>query len=249
MNSLLSSTPTDVRDVVRGLGTIVGVWAHPDDEAYLSAGLMAAAVDAGNRVVCVTATHGELGTSDPVRWPPARLAAARERELDASLGALGVREHIWLPYHDGDCAAVDRAVAVRAVRAVIEDVAADTVVTFGRDGMTGHPDHIAVGRWAAAAVRGARHRPRLLYATKTVAFRDRYADLHGRLPIFGPAGPPAVEPSGLALGLELGGDDLDRKIAALLAHESQTTELIALMGEHEYREWAADEYFVDAPDQ
>ena len=28
---------------VHRLGTIVGVWAHPDDEAYLSAGLMAAA--------------------------------------------------------------------------------------------------------------------------------------------------------------------------------------------------------------
>ena len=25
------------------LGTILGVWAHPDDEAYLSAGLMAMA--------------------------------------------------------------------------------------------------------------------------------------------------------------------------------------------------------------
>jgi LmbE family N-acetylglucosaminyl deacetylase len=25
------------------LGTILGVWAHPDDEAYLSAGLMATA--------------------------------------------------------------------------------------------------------------------------------------------------------------------------------------------------------------
>ena len=29
------------------LGTILGVWAHPDDETYLSAGLMADAVDHG----------------------------------------------------------------------------------------------------------------------------------------------------------------------------------------------------------
>src|SRR5947209_18653369 len=90
----------DVLDVVQGLGTIVGVWAHPDDEAYLSAGLMAAAVEAGNRVVCVTATRGEHGTYDPESWPPERLARARERELLASLGAIGVREHDWLPYHD-----------------------------------------------------------------------------------------------------------------------------------------------------
>ena len=28
------------------LGTVLGIWAHPDDEAFLSAGLMAAARDA-----------------------------------------------------------------------------------------------------------------------------------------------------------------------------------------------------------
>ena len=46
------------------LGTILGIWAHPDDEAWLSAGLMARAVDAGSRIVCVTATRGELGVQD-----------------------------------------------------------------------------------------------------------------------------------------------------------------------------------------
>ena len=43
------------------LGTVLGVWAHPDDETWLSAGLMARAVDQGRRVVCVTATRGEAG--------------------------------------------------------------------------------------------------------------------------------------------------------------------------------------------
>ena len=47
---------------VADLGTILGVWAHPDDDIYLSAGLMAAAVEAGQRVVDVTATRGEGGS-------------------------------------------------------------------------------------------------------------------------------------------------------------------------------------------
>ncbi|HXV94036.1 MAG TPA: PIG-L family deacetylase, partial [Pseudonocardia sp.] len=47
------------------LGTILGVWAHPDDETFLTAGLMALAREAGNRVVCATATRGERGTDDP----------------------------------------------------------------------------------------------------------------------------------------------------------------------------------------
>lgn len=49
------------------LGTILGVWAHPDDETYLMAGLAARAVRSGSRVVIVTATRGEGG---PIRSSP-----------------------------------------------------------------------------------------------------------------------------------------------------------------------------------
>ena len=87
------------------LGTVLGIWAHPDDEAFLSAGLMAAARDAGRRVVCVTATLGEHGTDDPQRWPPQRLAQVRTHEARASLAALGVTEHFLLGISDGTCAA------------------------------------------------------------------------------------------------------------------------------------------------
>ena len=53
---------------MKDLGTILGVWAHPDDEGYLSAGIMAQAMRNGQRVVCVTATRGEA--ADPEQWPP-----------------------------------------------------------------------------------------------------------------------------------------------------------------------------------
>jgi len=69
--------------------SLLGVWAHPDDEAYLSSALMAAVRREGGRVVVVTATHGENGTDDPARWPPQRLAEQRERELRASLDVVG----------------------------------------------------------------------------------------------------------------------------------------------------------------
>src|SRR3954467_1373769 len=88
------------------LGTVLGVWAHPDDEAFLSAGLMALARDAGNRVVCVVATDGGLGTDQPDRWPPARLAAIRASEHVASLAAVGVDELVRFEYGDGACSAV-----------------------------------------------------------------------------------------------------------------------------------------------
>lgn len=64
------------------LGTILGVWAHPDDETYLCGGLMARAAAAGDRVVCITATRGENGSPDEDRWPSgAALAAVRTCEM------------------------------------------------------------------------------------------------------------------------------------------------------------------------
>src|SRR5687768_12025461 len=100
---MMSATIRSASDVSK-LGTIMGIWAHPDDEAYLSGGLMAVARDAGSRVVCVTATRGELGSPDPQAWPPDRLAAERTRELEQCLKVLDVREHEWLGYQDGQCA-------------------------------------------------------------------------------------------------------------------------------------------------
>src|SRR3974390_2654647 len=53
------------------LGTVLSIWSHPNDETVLSAGLMAVARDAGNRVVCVTATLGKHGIDNTeVRRPP-----------------------------------------------------------------------------------------------------------------------------------------------------------------------------------
>ena len=99
-------------------GPILGIWAHPDDEAFLSAGLMARAVSDGERVVCVTATRGELGVQDPERWPPDQLARIRENEMYESMRILGVGEHRWLDYPDGGCHLVDDEEAASRLEAV-----------------------------------------------------------------------------------------------------------------------------------
>src|SRR3954447_6936435 len=104
------SSPADARH----LGTVLGVWAHPDDETFLSGGLMALARQAGQRVVCVAATRGEHGTDRPDAWPPAprapppRLARTRDLEVKAAMAVLGVDDHRCFGYEDGTLAGVDR---------------------------------------------------------------------------------------------------------------------------------------------
>src|SRR6266567_2067187 len=112
------------------LGTILGVWAHPDDEAYLTAGLMAQAVRDGRRVVCVTATRGEEGSWDEERWPTATLGEVRQAELERCLEILGVEEHHWLDYYDGTCGSVDPEEGVARVAALMDEVRPDSLFTF-----------------------------------------------------------------------------------------------------------------------
>jgi LmbE family N-acetylglucosaminyl deacetylase len=215
------------------LGTIVSVWAHPDDEAYLCGGLMAAAVDAGARVVCVTATRGELGVTDPVRWPPERLTEIREAEMAACLALLGVAEHHWLGYPDGGCADVGIEAGAASVAALLEAVRPDTVLTFAPDGQTGHPDHIAVHHWAVEAVRRTG-----LGTLHVVANTAEYLDAHlEQLVALGAiVGAPPVPWTGpLSIELTLDGDLLERKMAALAAQTSQTEALRALVGDEWYR--------------
>jgi LmbE family N-acetylglucosaminyl deacetylase len=229
------------------LGTILGIWAHPDDEVFLSGGLMATARDAGRRVVCVTATRGEHGTDDPVTWPPPRLAAHRENELRASLAVLGVDEHRFLGIEDGTCAERADLPVVERLIDVIRQVRPDTIVTFGPDGLTGHEDHQVVSRWATAARTLAAADAALLYATTTAEHVERWQQLHDRLGVYLVPGLPLRRAAAeLALELHLDADLVERKVSALRAQTSQTSGLIEQMGEQRFRDWVAVEAFVAA---
>lgn len=229
------------------IGVLLGVWAHPDDEAYLTAGLMTVARAAGHRVVVATATKGEEGTDDPVAYPPEVLAAIRERETATSLAALDVREHHWLGHRDGTVGNVPVGRGVRQVAELIEEIRPDTIVTFGPDGLTGHADHRAVSGWVTAAWNRTGRRGRLWYATLTPQFHQQWAAVNSAAGLWmDEATPPSDEPSDLAYAVHCDERTLGRKFAALRAHRSQTGRLIRLLGPERYRQWWSAESFVDA---
>lgn len=225
-------------------GTLLGVWAHPDDEAFLSAGLMAHARDAGERVAVLTATAGDQGAADPADRGPA-LARRRRRELRSALAAVGVHEHTVLGLPDGGCAAVPPSIGAAFVRRSIAAVRPDTIVTFGPEGMTGHDDHRAVHRWVTDAWHQAGEPGTLLYATLTPAFHGRWGRLNDEVGLW-EREPPSTEATDLALTVDCTAV-IDRKVAALDAHASQTAALADAVGHATLREWWATEWFVAAP--
>jgi LmbE family N-acetylglucosaminyl deacetylase len=223
---------------VRDLGTVLGVWAHPDDEAYLSAGLMATARDSGQRVVVATATPGEAAD-------PTGAGGLRRREISASLAAVDVREHHWLGFVDGQCAAVPVDSGAAKVRRILQQVRPDTIVTFGPDGLTGHTDHMAVSGWVDHAWNDEGRRALLLHATLTHDFHRRWGRLSASHRVWMPgAEPPAVADSDVALRVAASGSVSHRKVAALRAHASQTDGLRAAVGDDTYQQWWANETFV-----
>ncbi len=226
---------------VTALGTIMGIWAHPDDEAYLMAGVMALAADAGQSVSCITATLGDAGeTADESRWPRAELSRVRRLELDTALGILGITDHANLGLEDGTLADVDSSRPVALLADAIERSAPDTVITFGPDGMTGHPDHATISAWTTQAMALADARATLLWATKPQGWGAAFPEITRE--VF-PDTPPPTAPADRLLALSLDETTLARKVRALEAHASQTTGIIAAFGSQRYAEWVRDECF------
>ena len=237
-----------VTSALPDLGTILSIWAHPDDESYGCAGIMAAAVRAGQRVVCVTATRGELGSTDPERWPNGPgLAEVRTAELAASLAEIGVTEHHWLDYADGGCADVDEEEAVGRLRDLIGAVAPDTILTFGPDGGTFHPDHMTVSRWVTAAAAG--RDVQVHYATTTPEWREiaaRHVDLSTIM--MGEGTPASVPADECSIFMHLDGELLDIKARAMLCQESQVGPMLAMLGPDNFRAMLAEEAFCRPED-
>lgn len=229
----------------RPLGTILGVWAHPDDETYLSGGIMALAARAGQRVACVTATRGEKGSQDETRWPPDMIAETRTEELARALAVLGVREHFWLGYPDGGCDEVDVAEGAARLAGVVAAVIPDTVLTFGPDGQTGHPDHLAVHRWVESACPPGS--PATVYwATVPDDWRP-FAERLNEFDVFAPGTPEFAPRAELDVILDLDDELMDLKLRALREQPSQTEGLLGALGEEFVRASLSVESFRKRP--
>lgn len=135
---------------------ILLIFAHPDDESFLAAGLARRCADRGGAVSLVTATRGEAGrVGDPPLCRREDLPALRERELRAAAGILGIAEVHLLDYRDQHLAEAPAADVRTALVERIRRFRPHLLVTFDPQGMNGHADHVAIGRFALDAAAAA----------------------------------------------------------------------------------------------
>lgn len=215
------------------LGTILGVWAHPDDESFMVGGILSMAAASGQQVICMTATKGEAGVQDESKWPAATLAATREQELKEALNILGIQNHHQFDYGDGKCADVAEEEAVPQLVELINQYQPDTIITFPPDGMTGHPDHQAVSRWARAAAKQGVKQPQVYFAVQTQEAYDSFLRVMDEQfnVYFATDNPIFVPEAECDILVKLEPTVAERKARALKAQASQFTHMFDFLGD------------------
>lgn len=216
---------------------LLAVFAHPDDEAFRPGGTLALLARRGVRVEALTFTHGEAGSCGvPPLCTPAELPFVRERELRCACIALGIQPPRLLAYADGHLQECDQETMVSHVLSVVNEIQPQVLLSFGPDGLSGHPDHIAVGQWAAEAFRRAEE----VAALYTVAVPDSLAkklDMHQV---------HSVPDEAIALTVEVS-STWETKLAAMRCHATQSgSSPMMSASEERQRQFFGREYFVRA---
>ena len=131
---------------------LLAVFAHPDDESFLAGGTLAKYAHLGWDVFLVCATYGESGQRGEYEALGVNeFANIRRAELQAACNALGIHSPMFLECADRAVAVICWNSAAKEMVRVIRRLQPDVVVTFGPDGISGHPDHVALSQIVTSA--------------------------------------------------------------------------------------------------
>ena len=216
---------------------LLAVFAHPDDESYRPGGTLALLARRGVRVHLLTATRGEAGScGDPPLCRLDELAAVREQELCCACTALGIELSLILGYQDGHLSEADPEQLITHILDMVREVRPQVILTFGPDGLSGHPDHVAIGRSSAEAF----HRAEEVTALYTVAVPRSVVERLGM---------PYVQPvpdEAIALKVDVS-PVWEAKLAAIRCHATQlSSSPIMRASVEQQRLFLETEYFVRA---
>jgi len=198
---------------------VLVVMAHPDDVDFGAAGTVANLTDAGVEVVYCLVTDGQAGGFDHT-IPREEMASIRRQEQTKAAAEVGVTDLRFLGHMDGSVEVdlhlrQDISMVIRQVRpqvVITQMPVRNLASTYGS-----HPDHIATGEATMCAVYPDARNPFAFPGTSCADLADW-----------------SVDEVWITFGVD--GDDvvditaqLERKMRALLCHESQHRDPEALV--------------------
>ncbi|MFJ9122425.1 PIG-L deacetylase family protein [Streptomyces sp. NPDC102394] len=147
----MSRTDTS-RGLPNGIGRVLAVVAHPDDESFGLGGLLALLSGSGVPTAVLCFTHGEAST---LHGRPGDLHALRADELACAARELGVERVELSGYPDGVLDGVPVSRLAAEVTRLIDEQRPTHLLVFDTGGVTGHRDHQQATSAALSAARDA----------------------------------------------------------------------------------------------
>jgi LmbE family N-acetylglucosaminyl deacetylase len=120
--------------------TIVGIFAHPDDETFAAAGTFAK-LSKNNDIYLLCATKGESGQNFEKKG---LLPEIREKELRTAAEIVGIKDVFFLGFADGALSNSLYHKLASKITTHLKKLKPQIIVTFEPLGISGHLDHIAV---------------------------------------------------------------------------------------------------------
>jgi N-acetylglucosamine malate deacetylase 2 len=162
---------------------LLALLAHPDDETFRPGGTLALLAQLGVKIQVVSATNGDAGSCGvPPLCKPQDLSRVRRKELQQACITLGILPPQFLDYRDGFLNQADTKVGIQKIQSMIQNFIPQVLLSFGPDGLSGHPDHIEIGKWAQEAYQDTEQ----VAALYTLAVPKSLADqlnLHQVIPV------------------------------------------------------------------
>lgn len=120
------------------------IFPHPDDETVMSSGLIMQALAQKWQVKVVCVTNGVLGQIH-IHGQGKNIVQIRRQELETAMNMLGVTDVEYWPHCDGSLSQIHDWKS--QVIKLLDAYKPSLVVTYGSDGVSGHPDHLALGEF------------------------------------------------------------------------------------------------------
>lgn len=207
---------------------MVVVLAHPDDESIPIGGTLAKYAAQGVEITLVCATKGEAGIPTLSREETAPI---RQQELLAAVDVLGLSGVRFLGWQDGELNNADESIVIHQLVTILLELQPEIVITFGEDGISGHPDHIAIHHLTTSAFKQVQLDSILYYIAPSEATQQGCGVM-----------PPETITGGPTVGIDIGDYRLT-KVRAIQCHASQNPPFQGDLAK-EVEHMVCHEYFV-----
>jgi LmbE family N-acetylglucosaminyl deacetylase len=166
----------------------------------------------------IVATDGAKGVTEHAKIPAGdSLIAIRKGETACAGNALGIEPPYMLGHPDAGLASFNALGQLRSdIEGLFEELRPDAIITFGREGGTGHPDHRLVGDVVTEIVQAG-----------PVSIPLYYPGLPAERMVDAPPAKPTVRQVAeryLNVRVAYTPQDWDKAVRSYLCHKSQYTE-------------------------